>query len=123
MDNEGRKPIVTWERAITVIIVLALFIFVQINEQNSRERAAQEKRELERQSTPPPGAVDRRDDYFPGASLPEYRPNDEEEDNVGVGVGDPSPKNCDEVTAPIPTPPGDPEGLDRDGDGKACEWK
>lgn len=125
MHNEGRKPMVTWERAIAVIIVLAFFVFVQINDQNTQERAAQERRELERQtSTPPPGAVDYRGGNVPEpAPVPEYRPTDEDEDNIGVGIGDPSPKNCDEVTAPIPTPPGDPEGLDRDGDGKACEWK
>lgn len=31
------------------------------------------------------------------------------------------PENCDEVIGPIPTPPGDPTGLDGDGDGTACE--
>jgi hypothetical protein len=29
--------------------------------------------------------------------------------------------NCDEVDGPIPTPPGDPNNLDGDGDGWACE--
>jgi len=29
--------------------------------------------------------------------------------------------DCDEVNGPIPTPPGDPDGLDGDGDGLACE--
>lgn len=29
--------------------------------------------------------------------------------------------DCDEVDGPIPTPPGDPDGLDGDGDGLACE--
>ncbi len=66
MHNEARKPIVTWERAIAAIIVIAFFVFVQINEENSRERGAQEKRELERQiSTPPPGSVDTRNDDLP----------------------------------------------------------
>ncbi len=34
------------------------------------------------------------------------------------GVGD---IDCDQVNGPIPTPPGDPDGLDGDGDGLACE--
>jgi micrococcal nuclease len=29
--------------------------------------------------------------------------------------------DCDQVNGPIPTPPGDPDGLDGDGDGLACE--
>lgn len=29
--------------------------------------------------------------------------------------------DCDQVDGPIPTPPGDPDGLDGDGDGLACE--
>jgi micrococcal nuclease len=29
--------------------------------------------------------------------------------------------DCDQVAGPIPTPPGDPDGLDGDGDGLACE--
>ncbi len=29
--------------------------------------------------------------------------------------------DCEEVDGPIPTPPGDPDGLDGDGDGLACE--
>lgn len=29
--------------------------------------------------------------------------------------------DCDQVSEPIPTPPGDPDGLDGDGDGLACE--
>ena len=29
--------------------------------------------------------------------------------------------DCDEVNGPIPTPPGDPDGLDGDGDGLSCE--
>jgi micrococcal nuclease len=31
------------------------------------------------------------------------------------------PVNCDGVNGPIPTPPGDPNNLDGDGDGEACE--
>ena len=31
------------------------------------------------------------------------------------------PQNCDDVNGPIPTPPGDPNNLDGDGDGWACE--
>ena len=29
--------------------------------------------------------------------------------------------DCDQVNGPIPTPPGDPDGLDGDGDGLSCE--
>ena len=29
--------------------------------------------------------------------------------------------NCDQVDSPIPTPPGDPDNLDGDNDGLACE--
>jgi hypothetical protein len=29
--------------------------------------------------------------------------------------------DCDQVDGPIPTPPGDPDNLDGDGDGLACE--
>ena len=29
--------------------------------------------------------------------------------------------DCDQVDGPIPTPPGDPDGLDGDGDGLSCE--
>jgi micrococcal nuclease len=29
--------------------------------------------------------------------------------------------NCEDVAAPFPTPPGDPDNLDADGDGTACE--
>ena len=29
--------------------------------------------------------------------------------------------DCDKVNGPTPTPPGDPDGLDGDGDGLACE--
>ncbi len=29
--------------------------------------------------------------------------------------------DCDQVNGPIPTPPGDPDNLDGDGDGLACE--
>ncbi len=30
--------------------------------------------------------------------------------------------DCDQVGGPIPTPPGDPDNLDADGDGLACEF-
>ena len=36
-------------------------------------------------------------------------------------TGDGRDINCDEVAGPIPTPPGDPNNLDGDGDGLACE--
>ncbi|CAA9457910.1 MAG: hypothetical protein AVDCRST_MAG25-383 [uncultured Rubrobacteraceae bacterium] len=42
----------------------------------------------------------------------------------GGGGGAPSGGgdiDCDQVDGPIPTPPGDPDGLDGDGDGLACE--
>ncbi len=42
----------------------------------------------------------------------------------GEGGGAPSGGgdiDCDQVDGPIPTPPGDPDGLDGDGDGLACE--
>jgi len=42
----------------------------------------------------------------------------------GGGGGAPSGTgdiDCDQVDGPIPTPPGDPDGLDGDGDGLACE--
>jgi hypothetical protein len=29
--------------------------------------------------------------------------------------------DCDQVNGPVPTPPGDPNNLDRDKDGKSCE--
>ena len=29
--------------------------------------------------------------------------------------------DCDQVNGPIPTPPGDPDNLDGDNDGLACE--
>ena len=41
-----------------------------------------------------------------------------------VGGGAPSEGgdiDCDQVNGPIPTPPGDPDGLDGDGDGLSCE--
>lgn len=50
----------------------------------------------------------------PGASSPA----------PGGGGGAPSGGgdiDCDQVDGPIPTPPGDPDGLDGDGDGLACE--
>jgi micrococcal nuclease len=43
----------------------------------------------------------------------------------GGGGGSAAPAggdiDCDQVDGPIPTPPGDPDGLDGDGDGLACE--
>ena len=61
-----------------------------------------------------------------------------EDDRRFSGIGDASPENvgrniapappsaggdidCDQVDGPIPTPPGDPDNLDGDNDGLACE--
>lgn len=41
----------------------------------------------------------------------------------GGSSGGGIPKNCSGVNGPIPTPPGDPTGLDGDGDGQACEGR
>ena len=43
---------------------------------------------------------------------------EDESDSRGGGA---IPENCSGVNGPIPTPPGDPTGLDADNDGKACE--
>lgn len=48
----------------------------------------------------------------------EARRSDRSRDSGG---GPAIPKNCSGVDGPIPTPPGDPTGLDRDDDGQACE--
>lgn len=49
----------------------------------------------------------------PGTPAPE-EPSTAPPDSSG-------PVNCDGVNGPIPTPPGDPNNLDGDGDGQACE--
>ena len=45
--------------------------------------------------------------------------------SAGSVGGAPAPSggdlDCDQVDGPIPTPPGDPDNLDGDGDGLACE--
>jgi micrococcal nuclease len=47
--------------------------------------------------------------------------------SAGAGGSAPTAPNvggdidCAQVNGPIPTPPGDPDGLDGDGDGLACE--
>jgi len=41
--------------------------------------------------------------------------------NVGARAPSGGDIDCDQVNGPIPTPPGDPDNLDGDGDGLACE--
>jgi micrococcal nuclease len=41
--------------------------------------------------------------------------------NAGAPVPAGGDIDCDQVNGPIPTPPGDPDNLDGDGDGLACE--
>jgi len=51
----------------------------------------------------------------------------DEDDDSAAAAPDPAPAapsgdiNCSAVSGPIPTPPGDPNNLDGDGDGLACE--
>jgi len=44
-----------------------------------------------------------------------------ERSDRGSGYSGAIPENCSGVNGPIPTPPGDPTGLDADNDGQACE--
>jgi micrococcal nuclease len=54
----------------------------------------------------------------PGSSAPPGASSPSPGGGVPSGGGD---IDCDQVDGPIPTPPGDPDGLDGDGDGLACE--
>jgi hypothetical protein len=57
-------------------------------------------------------------DVIPGSPDPNHNPSSSPPDSHPSSGGD---INCDEVDGPIPTPPGDPNNLDGDGDGLACE--
>jgi hypothetical protein len=63
-------------------------------------------------SSASPNPSPNRNNKAPRANVPGNRPA------APSGGGD---IDCDEVDGPIPTPPGDPDNLDGDGDGLACE--
>lgn len=50
-----------------------------------------------------------------------HPPQREQDRQPAPSVAAPIPENCSGVAGPIPTPPGDPTGLDGNNDGMACE--
>jgi len=65
-----------------------------------------------------PGSAD------PASPNPDYNtpnPSTPASDGPSAPPTSGGPVNCDGVSGPIPTPPGDPHNLDGDGDGQACE--